>query len=157
VVEERGEPLLLPFPCDFPYALQRLCHACPVLRPVRACWPAFPSVSVFGSTDSAAVRAFADCSEKGCSALFAGFTATMLESDFSCPCIIGFGSSPSHTQCNRCVRFATTVTSGHATLATKRTLRLTWTGLPPAGSQQLSAGAPIRSIHQRGRRGWVES
>jgi hypothetical protein len=24
VVEERGEPLLLPFPCDFPYALQRL-------------------------------------------------------------------------------------------------------------------------------------
>jgi hypothetical protein len=24
MVEERGEPLLLPFPCDFPYALQRL-------------------------------------------------------------------------------------------------------------------------------------
>jgi site-specific DNA recombinase len=24
VVEERGEPLLLPFPCDFPYAVQRL-------------------------------------------------------------------------------------------------------------------------------------
>src|SRR3981081_4424926 len=24
VVEERGELLLLPFPCDFPYALQRL-------------------------------------------------------------------------------------------------------------------------------------
>jgi hypothetical protein len=24
VVEERGEPLLLPFLCDFPYALQRL-------------------------------------------------------------------------------------------------------------------------------------
>jgi len=36
VVEERGEPLLLPFPCDFPYALQRLCHAYPVLRPARA-------------------------------------------------------------------------------------------------------------------------
>src|SRR6476661_5805778 len=27
-------------------------------------------------------------------ALFAGFTATMTRSDFSCPCIIGFGSSP---------------------------------------------------------------
>src|SRR5258708_17759786 len=43
----------------------------------------------------------------------------------------------SHTPCNRCVRFATTVASGHATLATKRTLLLTWTGLPPAGSHQL--------------------
>ena len=28
-------------------------------------------------------------------ALFAGFNATMTRSDFSCPCIIGFGSSPS--------------------------------------------------------------
>src|SRR5262249_62204311 len=36
VVEERGEPLLLPFPCDFPYAFQRLFHAYPVLRPARA-------------------------------------------------------------------------------------------------------------------------
>src|SRR5271166_3992072 len=27
--------------------------------------------------------------------VFAGFTATMTESDFSCPCIIGYGSSPS--------------------------------------------------------------
>jgi hypothetical protein len=27
--------------------------------------------------------------------LFTGFTATMTESDFSCPCIIGYGSSPS--------------------------------------------------------------
>src|SRR5262249_16468125 len=43
----------------------------------------------------------------------------------------------SHTPCNRCVRFATTVASGHATLATKRTLLLTWAGLPPAGSRQL--------------------
>src|SRR5262249_26506101 len=43
----------------------------------------------------------------------------------------------SHTPCNRCVRFATTVASGHATLATKRTLLLTWAGLPPAGSPQL--------------------
>ena len=36
------------------------------------------------------------------------------------------------------------VASGHATLATKRTLLLTWAGLAPAGSHQLSAGAPIR-------------
>ena len=43
----------------------------------------------------------------------------------------------SHTPCNRCVRFATTVARGHATLATKRTLLLTWAGLPPAGSHQL--------------------
>jgi hypothetical protein len=42
-----------------------------------------------------------------------------------------------HTPCNRCVRFATTVASGHATLATKRTLLLTWAGLSPAGSHQL--------------------
>ena len=35
----------------------------------------------------------------------------------------------SHTPCNRCVRFATTVASGHATLPTKRTLLLTWAGL----------------------------
>jgi len=27
--------------------------------------------------------------------LFVGFTATMAERDFSCPCIIGYGSSPS--------------------------------------------------------------
>src|SRR5919197_4470817 len=33
---ERGEPLLLPLPCHFPYAVQRLCHAYPVLRPARA-------------------------------------------------------------------------------------------------------------------------
>src|SRR6266542_4149422 len=32
---------------------------------------------------------------------------------------------------------ATTVASGHATLATKRTLLLTWAGLAPAGSHQL--------------------
>src|SRR3954471_14540425 len=43
----------------------------------------------------------------------------------------------SHTPCNCCVRFVTTVARGHATLATKRTLLLTWAGLPPAGSHQL--------------------
>ena len=36
VVEERGEPFLLPLPCGLPYAVQRLGHAFPVLRPARA-------------------------------------------------------------------------------------------------------------------------
>jgi hypothetical protein len=35
-VEKRGEPLLLPLPCCFSYAVQRLGHAFPDLRPVRA-------------------------------------------------------------------------------------------------------------------------
>src|ERR1700689_4213111 len=37
-----------------------------------------------------------------------------------------------------CVRFATVVTFRPATLATNRTLLPHWTGLPPAGSRQLS-------------------
>src|SRR5215467_8016229 len=49
------------------------------------CWLAFPLASALGSTGSAA----------DCSALFVGFTATMAESDFPRPCIIGYGSSPS--------------------------------------------------------------
>src|SRR5260370_24536595 len=36
MVEKRGEPLLLPLPCGFPYAVQRLGHALPGLGPVRA-------------------------------------------------------------------------------------------------------------------------
>jgi hypothetical protein len=36
VVEERGELFLLPLPCGVPYAVQRLGHASPALRPVRA-------------------------------------------------------------------------------------------------------------------------
>src|SRR6516162_8952131 len=46
VVEECGEPLLLPLPCGLPYALQRLCHALPSLAlpaPLRSgplCSPA---------------------------------------------------------------------------------------------------------------------
>src|SRR5262245_4324140 len=59
------------------------------------CWSTFPLVSVLGSTDSAAVGSPADRSAADCSALFVGFPATMTESDFSCPCVIGFGSSPS--------------------------------------------------------------
>jgi len=49
------------------------------------CWPAFPSAPALGSTGSAA----------DCSALFVGFVATMAGSDFSRPCITGYGSSPS--------------------------------------------------------------
>ena len=45
------------------------------------------------------------------------------------------------------VRFAATVAS--ATLATKRTLLLTWTGLTPAGSHQRAACALIRSPYRR--------
>ena len=36
MVEERSELLLPPLPCGLPYAIQRLCHASPVLRPARA-------------------------------------------------------------------------------------------------------------------------
>src|SRR6202023_228560 len=36
VVEERSELLLLPLPCSFSYAVQRLGHTSPALRPVRA-------------------------------------------------------------------------------------------------------------------------
>ncbi len=49
------------------------------------CWRALPLVSTLRSTGSAADR----------SALFVGFIATMAESDFPRPCIIGSGSSPS--------------------------------------------------------------
>ena len=48
-------------------------------------WPAFPSAPALRSTGSAAGRP----------ALFAGFLATMAESDFSGSCIIGFDSSSS--------------------------------------------------------------
>src|ERR1700730_1491124 len=49
----------------------------------------------------------------------------------------------SHTPCNRCVRFATTVASGHATLATKRTLPLTWAGLAPADRSSFAWRLPL--------------
>jgi hypothetical protein len=35
-MEKRGEPFLLVVPRGLPYAIQRLGHACPVLRPERA-------------------------------------------------------------------------------------------------------------------------
>src|SRR4029077_18818148 len=59
------------------------------------CWHAFPLVPALGSPDSAAVGTAAGCSAASCSTLFAGFMATMAGSDFSCLCIIGYGSSPS--------------------------------------------------------------
>ena len=36
MVEKRGELFLLPLPCGLPYAVQRLGHTSPALRPVRA-------------------------------------------------------------------------------------------------------------------------
>src|SRR5262245_17875598 len=59
------------------------------------CWPAFPLSPPLGSAGSAIAWTPADCSAAGFAILFAGFTATMPESDFSCPYIIGYGSSPS--------------------------------------------------------------
>jgi hypothetical protein len=58
------------------------------------CWCAFPLAPALRSTDSAASTS--EMPPQWASfALFAGFTATMARSDFSRPCIIGFGSSPS--------------------------------------------------------------
>src|SRR5215510_11887819 len=85
VVEERNEPLLLPFLYDF----RMRSSACDTVARFCArsvlCWLAFPSAPALRSTGSAAVE----------TALFVGFPATMAESDFSRPCIIGYGSSPS--------------------------------------------------------------
>ena len=72
--------------CD---TLTRLC-----VRHVL-CWSAFPLVPALGSTGSAALAPPQIAPQQAASALFAGFTATMAGSDFSCPCIIGYGSSPS--------------------------------------------------------------
>src|SRR6516165_5646592 len=62
------------------------------------------------------------------------------------PCDVSSFVAQSHTPCNRCVRFATTVASGHATLATKRTLLLTWARLSPAGSHQLCLAASLDDL-----------
>ena len=75
------------FPCLA--ALRTRSSACDTLSRSCArrvlCWPAFPLVSILGSTGSAANR----------SALFVGFSATTTESDFSGSCIIGYDSSSS--------------------------------------------------------------
>ena len=68
-----------------------VCDRAPVTRLTRfcarsvLCWFAFPLAPALRSTGSATDR----------SALFVGFSATMAGSDFSRPCIIGYGSSPS--------------------------------------------------------------
>src|SRR6266568_4800220 len=66
-------------------------NACDTLNRLCArhvlCWSTFPLVSALGSPGSAAVASPADCSTAVCTALFAGFAATMTESDFSCPYI----------------------------------------------------------------------
>ncbi len=49
------------------------------------CWFAFPSAPALGSAGSSAGRP----------ASFVGLSATMAGSDFSCPFIVGYGSSPS--------------------------------------------------------------
>ena len=69
--------------------LSRLC-----VRRVLCC-SAFSLVPVLGSPGSAASAPATDCSAAALSALFAGFSATMTESDFPRPCIIDYGSSPS--------------------------------------------------------------
>jgi hypothetical protein len=71
--------------------------ACDTLPRSRArrvlCWSAFPLAAALCSTGSAADR----------STLFASFSAPMAASDFSCSCIIGYGSSPS--RCGPVVSF----------------------------------------------------
>src|SRR6266498_2622286 len=70
------------------------------------------------------------------------------------PCDILSFVAQSHTPRNRCVRFATTVASGHATLATKRTLLLTWAGLTPAGSHQLCLAHSFDHLVGTGQECW---
>src|SRR6266404_2072716 len=50
------------------------------------CWLAFPLAPALGSTGSAVAG----------TTLFVGFLATMAESDFSRPCIIGYGRAVWH-------------------------------------------------------------
>jgi hypothetical protein len=99
------------------------------------CWPAFPLVSALGSTDSAAVGSATDCSAAGRSALFAGFSATMTESDFSCPCIIGYGSSPS--RCGPSLSLNADGQSRDIPASDAILLRVMWP-LTPAGRQCLA-------------------
>src|SRR5947209_14249438 len=88
------------FSCFLVLAIRRMRpSACDTLsRPwVRhvLCCSAFSLVSALGSAGSAAAASAVDCSATSLSALFAGFSATMTESDFLRSCVIGYGSSPS--------------------------------------------------------------
>src|SRR5260221_1651177 len=94
MVQQRGEPFLLSLLCSFSYTFKPLGHAFParsqsparvLLYHVPLCSTMFPLVLFLGSTSSAPSRP----------GLFAGFLATTKRSDFSCPCFIGFDSSPS--------------------------------------------------------------
>ena len=88
MVEECGEPLLLPLPCGLPYAVERLGHTSPAQSPVCALLarvPLGPRPWLHGSAAAAVLAP----------ALFVGFAATTAVSDFSRSCIIGYGSSPS--------------------------------------------------------------
>ena len=85
-MEERGEPLLLPQP-------SRLAVRDPA--PVSRV-PGSASGACFAVSRSPRPPPFAPPTPpRPNAALFAGFIATMAGSDFSRPCIIGFGSSPS--------------------------------------------------------------
>ena len=85
VVQERRE-LLLPVPGDrLPYAVLRLGHGCPAPGPDRALQSRLP-------LDPAP---WLPRLRGGHAALFAGFPATTGGSDFSGPCIIGYGLRPS--------------------------------------------------------------
>lgn len=85
MVEKRGEPLLLPLPCGLPYAVQRLGHARPGLRPVCALLISVP-LGPFPLLRHLRCR-------------WSGFVRRLpsyyAESDFSGSCIGGYGSSPS--------------------------------------------------------------
>src|SRR5437588_8897470 len=65
-------------------------------------------------------------------------------------CVAGVGGFQSHTPCNRCVRFATTVASGHATLATKQDATLylgrTFTGWIAPALPGARSGRDVRFI-----------
>jgi hypothetical protein len=81
-------PHTAPASGDLPCTRQRLCHASLVLSPVRALLvrtPLGPRPSLH--------RLRYDRLRSGLPSLFAGFIATMTRSDFSRPCIIGYGSS----------------------------------------------------------------
>src|SRR6266480_369872 len=66
------------------------------------------------------------------------------------PCDVRSFVAQSHTPCNRCVRFATTVASGHATLATKQDATLylgrTFTGWIAPALPGARSGRDVRFI-----------
>src|SRR3974390_253457 len=95
----------------------------------------FPSASALGSTGSAAVCSIADCSATVCSTLFVGFTATMAELDFSCPCIIGYDSSSS--RCGPSLALDADGQSRDLPASDAILLRVMWPSTP-AGRQHLA-------------------